>query len=83
MVFRPPREPTSRLFLGSALLSFGALLALGSVFAASSISHYIGAIDAGSLKVRAVSAVLVLAAAVTATMRAGRTRETESPRGRR
>jgi len=53
------------------------------VFAASSISHYIGAIDAGSLKVRAVSAVLVLAAAVTATMRAGRTRETESPRGRR
>jgi caspase domain-containing protein len=66
-VFRPYRDQASRVFVGSAMLSFAALLALGYVFFASSVSHYVGEIvGATSIGFRAVSGSLLLGAAVIA-----------------
>jgi hypothetical protein len=79
-VFRPPRDQAWRVFVWSALLSFGALLALGNVFAALSVSYYFGEIDAASMGFRAVSGILLLGAAVVGSMGAARKGVVDAPR---
>jgi hypothetical protein len=79
-VFRPPRDQAWRVFVWSALLSFGALLAIGYVFAALSVSYYFGEIDAASMGFRAVSGILLLGAAVVGSMGTARKGVVDAPR---